>query len=278
MHLAKALKQNFTLESLTLKHNRIGDFGEAGLGSLCRALADNRTLRHLDLRHAGLQGVAAATPIGEMLKSNSRLSHLELSWNPLDPAGGQVLYEYMHINTTLFDCQLTGCGISDETLLSIAQLLHRNRKAKNADLQAGPYKANVDWGGGEQPHAPAALAGGIGGPLAESQFMECTGGDQASAMAGGPADGTDQDIIARSANSKACFSNFVISNETTNGMMMKLAKFMQNPSTSGKDAALAQEMYEFLDKAQTLLIRERDQVEGIHRHLSALSDGFRDRE
>jgi len=271
-HLSKAMKQNQSLASLTLKHNRIGDLGENGLATLCRAMHNNVTLRHLDLRHAGLQGAAAAKVIGEMLRFNSHLSHLDLSWNPFDPAGGQVLFEYLQVNTTLFDFQLTGCGIADETLLMIAQILHRNRKAKGADLLAGPYQASVD---GQAPRG-----GGIGGPLAESQYVECTGGREApsESMAGIPADGSDQDLVARSARNKAVFSNFVISNETTNNMMMRLAKCMQNPSTSAKDAALAQEMYDYLDAAQKLLIQNRDQVEGIHTHLTALSASFRDRE
>lgn len=272
-HISKALKQNYTLASLTLKHNRIGDLGEAGLASLCKALHANKTLRHLDLRHAGLQGENAATVIGEMLRSNNTLSHLELSWNPLDTPGGQVLCMNMQVNTTLFDCQLTGCGISDETLMSIAQLLLRNRKAKKADMQAGPFQALAD--DNEAALAPGAASVGIGGALAQSQFIASTGGNRPVASAEG--DGADQeDLVARKAGK--VFSNFLISSETTNGMMMRLAKFMQNPTTSAKDAALSQEMYDYLNKAQAQLLRDRDQVEGIHKHLEALSSGFRDRE
>lgn len=273
-HLAKAIKQNHTLESLSLKHNRIGDLGEAGLATLCRALHGNETLRHLDLRHAGLTGAMAASVLGEMLSSNSHLTHLELSWNPLDPAGGQALLEQMRVNTTLFDCQLTGCGIANETLFSIAQILLRNRKAKGADLQAGPYQAVVDWSGGGR-----ALPGAdVGGPLTRSQLVDCSGGDGVATMAGGAGDGTNVDIAARAAHSDVLFSSFVVSNESTNELMMRLAKFIGSPGTTQKDAALAQEMYEYLDRAQKQLIQDRDQVEGIHRHLTALSEGFRDRE
>jgi len=207
------------------------------------------------------------------LRKNMHLTHLELSWNPLDPAGGQALLEQMSANTTLFDCQLTGCGISDETLYGIAQTLHRNRKAKGAALQAGPFQANID-----SCRPAGASAGGIGGPWAESQFVECIGGDRSIAAGGMPGNGGDEDIQARGARSKPTFSSQVVSSETTNDMMMRLAKFMQNPDTNPKDAALAQEMYEYLEKAQKQLIRDRDLVEGIHRHLTAVSESFRDRE
>merc|ERR1719171_2870571 len=106
MHLAKALKQNQTLTSLVLKHNRIGEDGEAGLASLCRAVQDSAHLRHLDLKRNGISGALAATCLGEMLHGNRHLTHLELSWNPIDPAGGQVLLQHLQRNTTLFDCQM----------------------------------------------------------------------------------------------------------------------------------------------------------------------------
>jgi len=260
-HLAKALKQNHTLQSLTLKHNRIGDSSEVGLATLCSALHHNKTLRHLDLRLGGLQGVTAASVIGEMLRSNTHLSHLDLSWNHLDPPGGQVLLENLEVNTTLFDCQLTGCGISDETLFSIAQVLQRNRKARDANRQVGPYEAC-----GEGVETPGAAAIGIGGALAESQFKASTAGR------------TDEDIVSIQARDQTQRSNPLVSNENTNELMMRVAKFITDPSTLPKDAALAQEMYEYLDKAQKQLIQDRDVVGGIHRHLTAVAASFRDRE
>lgn len=147
-HLAGAVKQSVTLESLVLKHNRIGEAGEIGLAALCRAAVACSSLRHLDLRHNSLTGALAATCLGEMLSGNEHLTHLELSWNPLDPAGGQVLLEHLRRNTTLFDCQLSGCNIPQETLLHIAELLLRNRRANGADLAAGPFMATIDPGFG----------------------------------------------------------------------------------------------------------------------------------
>jgi len=244
--------------------------GEIGLTTLCKALHTNLGLRHLDLRHAGLTGAESGKIIGEMLLNNDRLTHLELSWNPLGPAGGQALLDKLHVNTTLFDCQLTGCGIADETLLSIAQLLHRNRKAKGADSLAGNFQANQ----ANAPRCPNALATGIGGDFAESQFIECTG-DGTNRVVQGQA---EEEKIPKSEHAPARYTSVVISSEATNEMMMRLNKFMGNPKTSSKDAALASEMYSYMDSAQKDLILDRDQVEHVHRHLTALSSGFRDRE
>merc|ERR1712232_460932 len=59
---------------------------------------------------------------------------------------------------------------------------------------------------------------------------------------------------------------------------MRLCKFINSPSTTEKDAALAHQMYLHIDKAQKQLIQDRNQVENIHLHLTAVSESFRDRE
>lgn len=244
-HLAKALKQNQTLESLVLKHNRLGQEGETGLETLCRALQENTMVRHLDLRHCGLTGAAAAAIIGELLKHNTHLTHLELSWNPIDAAGGQVLLEKFRYNTTLFDCQLTGCRIADETLLGIAQLLHRNRKAKGADMQARPYRALVD---------PEETSGDVRG--ADGVVFPYSSPERAPAPS----------------------SSMVVSTTATAEFMSRLLKYQSAPHVSKKDSTLALELYQHLDTAQKELVRDRDTVENMHTHIKAVGEGFRDRE
>ncbi|CAE8595672.1 unnamed protein product, partial [Polarella glacialis] len=144
LHLAEALRLSVMLESLVLRHNAItsGPAGEAGLAALCHAVHDSPSMRHLDLRHCGLSGPAAAGHVGGILQGNQKLSHLELSWNSLGPSAGQVLLDNIRATSGLFDCQLTGCRLAEETLLDIAQFLLRNRKVHSADLLAGPYKGS----------------------------------------------------------------------------------------------------------------------------------------
>merc|ERR1712107_543655 len=151
-------------------------------------------------------GAKAAEVIGEMLRCNAHMTHLELSWNALEPEGGQVLFQNIRVNTTLFDCQLTGCRIADETLLAIAELLHRNRKAKGADLQAGPYQACVDWATGPQT---SALLRGLGGPHATSQLIECCARDGLLATMGGQEAATKQEDVARAMCEDSAFSSMV---------------------------------------------------------------------
>lgn len=244
-HLAKAIKQNHTLESLVLKHNRLGQEGATGLETLCRALYGNETMRHLDLRHCGLSGENAAAAIGELLKNNTHLTHLELSWNPIEVAGGQALLQYFRFNTTLFDCQLTGCRIADETLLGLAQLLHRNRKAKGADMQAGPYRALIDTA---DTRGNVVIGDGMEIPYSAPE------------------------------RAPAASSSMVVSSTTTYEFMSRLLKYQSAPHVSPQDSTLALELYHHLDVGHKELERNGDVVENMHKHLKAVGEGFRDRE
>jgi len=138
-HLADALRTNSSLESLTLRHNSLGQGQADDFKKFCRAVGMHSRLEHLDLRNNGIAGTEFASCIGHAIKANAQLTHVELSWNPLTPAGGQVILEHVRQSTTLFDLQLSGCGLAEETLVSIAQMLKRNRAAKGAKMQAGPY-------------------------------------------------------------------------------------------------------------------------------------------
>lgn len=244
LHLARATKQNLTLESLRLKHNRIGDSGETGLAALCRALHGNTSLRHLDLRHNNIEGALAADSLGVLLEHNAHLTHLELSWNPLNPAGGQVLLDRLKKNTTLFDCQLTGCKLAEETLIGIAQILMRNRKAKGADLQAGPYELQFERAARDTDH----------GRVIDS----CT--------------------LRQMDRTLEPSTNAVPSAEVTNTMMVRLMHWMQAPSASPQDKAHAQELYDHLDVMQKKRAGESEATQKLRLHVEALASGFQDRE
>jgi len=241
MHLAGAMRQNHTLESLILKHNRIGEGGEAGLAALCRAVNNSLTLKHLDLRQNSLDGTLAAQCLGEMLQNNKCLTHLELSWNPLDPSGGTVLHEHLKMNTTLFDCQLSGCRIPEETLLGIAQLLLRNRKAKRADLQAGPYKVAVE-------------------PRDFPNANPYQGREHALTNSIVSADRTNE-LGWQSAT-----------------LMAQLLRFRSALAPTGGEARRAQEFYEYLEQAQKQLQMEVGTIGRVRERVELLSQGFNDRE
>jgi len=258
-HLAKALKINLTLESLILKHNNLGE-DEAGIAALCRALHGNQSLRHLDLRRNILGGALVTACVGELLQHNRHLTHLELSWNLLEPTGGHELLKNIQLNTTLFDCQLTGCRIAHETLIEIARLLHRNRKVKGANMMAGPFQACIE----------RCIPDGKPENSTRGALDECV------LAVGGVS------MLGRTAQSAMThpqmLTGMVISNERTNELMTRLIKWIESASVSREDAAQAREMYEYLRDAQNQLIQDRNVVEGVHNHSRLLGEGFRERE
>lgn len=257
-HLAKAMKVNQTLKSLVLQHNRIGEEGEAGLVTLCRALHGNRILRHLDLRYNNLSGALAGSCLGELLKANEHLTHLELSWNPLDPAGGQSLLDSLQMNTTLFDCQLTSCRLGKDTLVRIAELLLRNRKAKGADLQAGPYMALS-----ANARCDSRNSGGR-----SSTVAAC--GSVAGAFDKGVLHGDDG----------AGAGKVVVTAGRSGELMDMLAAWRVSRREQGLpcDTAQVQEFIDFLDGAQRELDEVKEATEQQKEHTRLLLEGFQDRE
>jgi len=246
-HLAGALRLNRTCESLVLNFNSIGVAGEEGLSSLCRALSTNTALKHLDLRHNSISGGIAVQCIGDMLKSNTTLTHLELSWNPLQPAGGQILLDHVNKNTTLFDCQLSGCKISDETMKSIAKHLFRNRKAKKAEYQEGPYASRVESDVSNNVQKPEV----------------------------GPWSDTTRELhVAKAGMLKPS----LLSEPRTHDIMMRLEQWMSRPGLSEDSRRQAQELHEYVDKVQKQLIQDQKIATDLEEHVSLLSQGFRDRE
>eukprot|EP00439_Symbiodinium_sp_Y106_P039773 s5420_g4.t2 len=144
LQIAEALQCSLTLESLILRHNDItsGPADKEALASFCQAAQNSPSLRHLDLRYTGLCGEAVALQIASILEGNGALSHLELSWNPLGASAGQVLLKSIRSTSGLFDCQLSGCRLADETMQEIAELMLRNRRAHGQSTSVGPYKGS----------------------------------------------------------------------------------------------------------------------------------------
>ena len=85
--------------------------------------------------------LALEVHLGEMLKDNTRLTHVDWSWNDLGLQGGKDLFAGLLTNHTLIDCQLSGNRISEETLHDIAFVLRRN--SQGAPLGAISHSERV---------------------------------------------------------------------------------------------------------------------------------------
>jgi len=269
MHLAEALRCSLTLESLVLRHNAItaGPAGEAGLAAVCSAARSSPSLRHLDLRHNGLTGVSAATHIGSILQGNLQLSHLELSWNPLGPPGGQVLLDNIRATTGLFDCQLTGCRLAQQTMLDIAQYLLRNRKVKEVDIDPGPYKGGWVKNDGDLDKLEREDG--------QSRARLIALRTQGKAAAANYADRfVDEDVPG----------NAVVSKERTEELIQKLLNWRtvhlerSTAATTGAGTARVQELLEYLDEFQRETEGLNKGAEDSKRRVELITQGFQDRE
>lgn len=123
--LGKLLRQNKSIQSLTLEWNSLGAWEEA-FATLCRALAGNLTLRQLDLRnnqisHRGAEELALA------LKANSSLQQLDLRWNNIGLLGGRALLGCLPGNRSLWRLELAGNSVPSDILRAVEQAMEHNQ-------------------------------------------------------------------------------------------------------------------------------------------------------
>lgn len=288
--------------SLTLRYNAIGkDRDEAALAlqSLCSALKGNTTLQRLDLRHNEIHGdLAVCRALSELIAENSgALTHLELSWNPLGPHCGEVLLGACHRNTTLLELQLSGCGLSDETLLEIATRLHRNRRAVRATLvhetKPEPLPRSLPEKPSWAPNSEIALS------VQEWEEKYRTGGSKRASDVGDPGHAGSYEAPDLSVQERfperSLFKNMifeepdladlahmpapgVVSEAKTQLVMEKLLKWQRREDLSMGEKAKAQELFRYIEEAQKQLLLDQKAALDIQEHMHLLQQGFRDRE
>ncbi|OEH77374.1 hypothetical protein cyc_05508 [Cyclospora cayetanensis] len=93
--LRKYLEASSTLESLDLCGCRLG--GLQGIEELCRALRNNRTLKHLSLRDVQIDQ-AGGLLLVESLRNNSTLESLDICSNALTPEQHRLLGDIVGAN------------------------------------------------------------------------------------------------------------------------------------------------------------------------------------
>ncbi|XP_004709277.1 leucine-rich repeat-containing protein 45 [Echinops telfairi] len=128
--LGKLLKQNKSIQSLTLEWNNLGALEEA-FATFCAGLGANGVLRQLDLRnnqvtHRGAEELALA------LKSNTSLQQLDLRWNNLGLLGGRALVSCLPSNRTLCRLELAGNNIPGDILRAVEQAVDHNQDRQAA--------------------------------------------------------------------------------------------------------------------------------------------------
>lgn len=148
------------------------------------------------------------------------------------------------MNTCLLDCQMTGCGIAEQTLLTMAHSLHRNRKGAGADLKPGPYQIFIDQG-------PAG-----GGAVSECLQRSLDGDRQARGIS----------------------INMEVSRDRTNEKMIRVNEWRAGRSIHPEAARQAEEMVEHLDGFQKQLEADVGDTGRVRERVELLGQGFANRE
>ncbi|KAG0249795.1 hypothetical protein BG011_008926 [Mortierella polycephala] len=136
--IATALVSNRHITHLYLAHNNIGD---KGLADICESLKRNKYLVCLDLElnHIGMgQSVIGLTALGEILKTNTTLCELNLSYNLFATEAVRALAEGMVANSTLESVVFTNCRLSTESAIAIAKSLTPRTGLQNLGLTNNP--------------------------------------------------------------------------------------------------------------------------------------------
>ncbi|KAG0351690.1 hypothetical protein BG005_008821 [Podila minutissima] len=136
--LAAALVSNRHLTHLYIPHNNIGD---KGLADLCTSLQRNKFLISLDmeLNHIGQgQSDVGMKALGEVLKVNSTLRELNLSFNLFSSPAVVALASGMAGNATLESVILTHCSLSTESAIALSKVLSSATGLQNLGLTNNP--------------------------------------------------------------------------------------------------------------------------------------------
>ncbi|KAG0355159.1 hypothetical protein BC939DRAFT_69489 [Gamsiella multidivaricata] len=136
--IATALISNRHLTHLYLPHNNIGD---KGLADICESLKRNKYLISLDLElnHIGQgQSTVGLKALGDVLRVNTSLRELNLSFNLFSAEAIQELVNGMTMNTTLESVVFTNCCLSTEAAVALSKVLSSVTGLQNLGLTSNP--------------------------------------------------------------------------------------------------------------------------------------------
>ncbi|XP_034881635.1 leucine-rich repeat-containing protein 45 isoform X3 [Mirounga leonina] len=141
--LGQLLRQNKSIQSLTLEWNNLGTWEDA-FATFCGALAGNGTLRQLDLRnnqisHKGAEELALALTCNASLQQLGEASpHWpppDLRWNSIGLLGGRALVNSLPRNRTLWRLELAGNNVPGDILRAVEQAMDHNQERQTTSRE-----------------------------------------------------------------------------------------------------------------------------------------------
>ncbi|KAG8129137.1 hypothetical protein E2320_015832 [Naja naja] len=127
--VGKLLRQNKTIQRLTLEWNNLGVWEES-FTIFCEGLGANHHLQVLDLRNNQINHQGAGE-LAMALKANSSLQELDLRWNNIGLLGGRALLNCLHSNRTVRQLELAGNNVPSDILKAVDQAMEHNQERQN---------------------------------------------------------------------------------------------------------------------------------------------------
>jgi Ran GTPase-activating protein (RanGAP) involved in mRNA processing and transport len=125
--LKAMLRRNTVLQDLDLT----GDaFGSAGLAEVASALYRNTSIQGLSLSLNGLDDLAAANALRELLRRNKTITRLKLEGNAFgrNVAAVRCIADGFRTNKTLQELDLSFCGLDDQGISILAEGLGQQKR------------------------------------------------------------------------------------------------------------------------------------------------------
>ena len=124
-HIAEILDITNIVSTLWLGSNPIGD---KGLQTIFEALKQNKKLKYLSVPNCGMTDTGVVS-LADALRTNNTLKNLVISNNineVLGQKGLQIIFDALKQNKTLKFLDVSGCGMTDTGVASLADALHTN--------------------------------------------------------------------------------------------------------------------------------------------------------
>ena len=126
--LCECLKLNNSLQSLEISYNKIKDNGLTGLIHNLPNTLVQLIIPFCSFTHDG------AVSIGNMLKVNQTLKHLQIAGNAIGDDGMSAIADALCVNTTLIQVVARTCNFNVKGAESIAKMLEINKTLKFLDI------------------------------------------------------------------------------------------------------------------------------------------------
>ena len=117
-NLSRLLERNDIIQVLLLSWNNIGIFDDT-MEAFCRGISSNKSLRILDLQNNKIGAESGGRYISHVLKNNTILESINLSWNSLDESSVSKFIKALNQNegSSLISLKLEGNSIQSKSLL-----------------------------------------------------------------------------------------------------------------------------------------------------------------